>query len=196
MRNLQLLIVAMVACLSGCDYLGNSSRPARAPFVVGGGGAVLHFDRFFYDGVKFQFHEGSGKYDLVTLTPSSTGSGPFIHLTDGSVMDVSNYTEEEHLPFVTASENAAEHDMFNPTPVDRQLLERGECKFVDGKLTSTRFDLHDVGLLRGPLISLTACGNQLCLSKNLKYPEVKAALGEPDRIVPYGSQANAPKNAK
>lgn len=156
----------------------------------------MHFDKYFYDGIKFQFHKGSGKYDLVTLTPSSTGIGPFIHLTDGSVLDVSNYTEEEHLPFVEASDAETKHDMFNPTHVDRQLWERGECKFIDGKLVSTRFDLHSVVQLKGLRISLSAFGNQVCLSGDLKYPEVKAAFGEPDRIVPYGSQIDAPMNAK
>lgn len=187
MRKWQLLTVVVVVALTGCDYFGSSSKRTPPSTVYGGGGAVLHINRYFYDGVKFQFHEGSGKYDLVTLTPSSTGSGPFIHLTDGTVVDVSNYTEEEHLPFVTASKNATEHDMFTPTPVDRQLWERGDCKFSDGKLMSTEFDLHRVGLLRGPMISLTARGSQLRLLETMKYAEVKATFGEPDRIVPYGS---------
>jgi hypothetical protein len=147
---------------------------------------VLHIDTFFYDGIKFEFHEGSGKYYAVTLTPSSTGSGPFIHLSDGKVVDVSDYTEEEHLPLLEASKNDPDKDN---SPVVRRRREHGDCEFVDGKLASTRFNLNLVGLIRGLPISLTASGNQLHLSDDLKYPEVKAAFGEPDRIVPYGSQA-------
>lgn len=190
MRCLKSLALATLCLLAGCDYLGNSSQRSAPVAVVGGGGAVIHLDKYFYDGIEFQFHEGSGKFDLVRLTPSSTGNGPFIHLTDGTIVDVSSYTEEEHLPFVMASEDAEEHDMFDPTPIDRQLWERGECKFTDGKLISTEFDLHRVGLLRGPVISLTVNGGQLRLSETMKFTEVKVAFGRPDRIVPYGSEAS------
>jgi hypothetical protein len=186
MRCLKSLALATLCLLAGCDYLGNSSQRSAPVAVVGGGGAVIHLDKYFYDGIEFQFHEGSGKFDLVRLTPSSTGNGPFIHLTDGTIVDVSTYTEEEHLPLLEASKN--DPDKRN-SPVVRRRREHGDCKFDDGKLTSTEFDLNLAGLIRGLPISLTASGNKLCFSNDLEYPEVKAAFGEPDRIVPYGSEA-------